>query len=89
MQYLDIRVVGEKEEINELLIILRKIQWCGSVGAGRTIPIYVDGDGSGRLSFGLKINDKIKPIEKHVILDEEKMTKVSDGDDFETHWIGE
>lgn len=32
MQYLDIRVTGEKEEINELLVILRKIQWCGSVG---------------------------------------------------------
>lgn len=89
MQYLDIRVTGEKEEINELLIILRKIQWCGSVGAGRTLPIYVDGDGSGRLSFELKLKEELTPLEKYVVLDKEKMSKVSDGDDFETHWIGE
>lgn len=89
MEYIDIRITGEHEELRELLVILRKLQWCGDIGAGRTLPIYIDGDGSGRLSFEIKRDDKLVNLRDFVNLDSEKMKKVSDGDDFETHWIGE
>lgn len=89
MEYIDIRITGEHEELRELLVILRKLQWCGDIGAGRTLPIYIDGDGSGRLSFDIKKDEKFVNIRDFVNLDSEKMKKVSDGDDFETHWIGE
>lgn len=88
-KYLDIRISGEDEEINELLIILRKIEWCGNIGAGRTLPIYIDGDGSGRLSFHIKRNDEFKSICDIVKLDKDSLEKVSNGDDFEEHYIGE
>ena len=93
---LDLVVTGGNEEIRELLILLRKIQWCGRTGSSRTIPIHVDGDGSARLSFYVNNQefnpdwiDTCKDIKEVVSLDMEKMKKVSDGDDFELQFIGE
>jgi hypothetical protein len=88
-KFLDIRISGEDEEIRELLIILRKIEWCGDVGAGRSMPIYIDGDGSARLSFEYKNGDELKPISELVKLDKKALDKVSDGEDFQEHYIGE
>jgi hypothetical protein len=66
------------------------MQWCGDVGVGRKLPIVIDGDGAGRLQFQfIEENGKFKDIRETVNLDEEKLKKVSDGDDFETHYIGD
>ena len=93
---LDLVVTGSNEEIKELLILLRKIQWCGRTGSSRTIPIHVDGDGSARLDFYVNNKefdpnwiDTCKDIKEIVSLDLDKMKKVADGDDFETQYIGE
>jgi len=100
---LDLTVIGGKEEIKELLFVLSKIQWLGMIGSGRTIPVHVDGDGSARLKFFVKdvpkenegkevdpdwIKDYTNVLEL-VQLDKKKLEKVSDGDDFETQYIGE
>ena len=90
-KYVDLRVTALCDaDLNDFLIALRKMQWCGDVGAGRKLPIVIDGDGSGRLDFQyIQENGKLKNIRENVTLDEEKMKKVSDGHDFETHYIGE
>lgn len=46
-----IGVVGREAEVVEFLHVLSRIQWCGNVGTCRTIPVTVDGDGSGQLRF--------------------------------------
>jgi hypothetical protein len=93
---LDLVVTGGDEEIRELLILLRKIQWCGRTGCSRKIPVFVDGDGSARLSFYVNNQefnpdwiDTCKDIKEIVSLDMEKMKKVGEGDDFELQCIGE
>ena len=101
---LDLTVIGGKEEIKELLFVLSKIQWLGMIGSGRTIPVHVDGDGSARLKFYIKDVPKEKDGQKIdvkswiedytsvlelVELDKDILKKVSDGDDFETQYIGE
>jgi hypothetical protein len=74
-KYIDVRITALSDaDIKDILILLRKIQWCGEAGASRNIPINVDGDGSGYYDFNLI---------------EEKLKKVSDGDDFETTYLGE
>ena len=90
-KYIDIRVTALDDEVlGEFLIALRKMQWCGDVGAGRTLPIMIDGDGAGRLQFKtIQEDGKMKDIREFVNLDEDNMKKVSDGDDFETHYIGD
>ena len=50
-RYIDVRVVGNSDEIDDFLELCRAIQYLGSVGASRELRVYVDGDGSGRLSF--------------------------------------
>lgn len=91
-KHIDIRVtaLGE-EELKEFIIALRKIQWCGNVGASRTLPIHIDGDGSGGMKFEIinKAGDEMIDISTIVNLDEKAMDKVAYGDDFETHYIGE
>jgi hypothetical protein len=87
--YVDIRVIALDEEVlKEIMIALRKMEWCGSVGAGRTLPIYIDGDGAGRLNFQVIKKEGTTNISDIVKLDEDKIKKVRSGDDFETHYIG-
>ena len=100
---LDLTVIGNEIEINELLFILRKIEWCGNIGASRTLPIHVDGDGSGRLHFyvkqvpkeeqGKKVDpswiEEYEPLSERVLLNEKEMDSIAYGNDFKTHWIGE
>jgi hypothetical protein len=55
---LDIKVIGQEIEIVELLKVLGAIQYLGDVGSSRDIKVSVDGDGSGRLSFRVKVEGK-------------------------------
>jgi hypothetical protein len=88
--YVDVRVSGGKEEIQELLELLTKIQILGSIGSNRTIPVTVDGDGSNRLRFTTTSteNDQIekmkefRPIQKFI-------SEVEEGGDISEHYIGE
>lgn len=92
--YLDLRVTALSDaDMNDFLIALRKIQYCGEIGANRLIPIQVDGDGSGQINIERHIkelkNTSLKNIRDIVNLDETKLAKVNDGHDFDTHYIGE
>jgi hypothetical protein len=49
--HLDIRVVGNKEELSAFVGLCKVIQYLGRSGSSRDIKLSVDGDGSGRLSF--------------------------------------
>lgn len=49
--YVTVKISGGNSELNEVLNLLAKIQYLGSVGATCTIPVTVDGDGSGQLRF--------------------------------------
>lgn len=92
-KYIDLRITAiSDEDLKDFLIALRKIQWCGDAGASRTLPLHIDGDGSGAIDVSIFDDDSesgFKNLREIVNLDETKMKKVSDGDDFETHWIGE
>jgi len=92
-KYIDLRITAiSDEDLKDFLIALRKIQWCGDVGASRTIPLHIDGDGSGSIDvdvFDESSEGGFKNLRDMVNLDENKMKKVSDGEDFETQWIGE
>lgn len=88
--YVDIRVTGGKEEINELLVLLTKIQVLGSVGSNRTIPVTVDGDGSARLKFETPSYED-NQIDKIRKFDSVKkfIEEVESGEDISVHYIGE
>ena len=96
--YIDIRVTGGNEEINELILLLSKIQYLGEVGAGRTIPVVVDGDGSGALRFSAKdgtgnevFQQAMEIIRSGKILngDREPFEDQVDDVKIEKHYIGE
>jgi len=85
--YINVKIEGGKSEISEILSLFAKIQYLGSLGATVTIPVVVDGDGSGQLKFTTTdtennlINDfKIESFKEEVNNGVEKT---------ESHWIGE
>jgi hypothetical protein len=85
--YVNIRVEGGKSEINELLSLLAKIQYLGQIGANDTIPVVVDGDGSGQLKFTTTDTDN-NLIDDYKI--EEFKKQVQEGNSkIDPHWIGE
>ena len=88
--YLDVRVSGGKEEIQELLELLTKIQILGSVGSNRTIPVTLDGDGSARLRFETTSteNDQIEKIKEFRSI-QKFISEVEEGENISTHYIGE
>lgn len=88
--YIDVRISGDKPEIQEMLELLTKIEILGSVGANRTIPVTVDGDGSARLSFKT-LNTEENQIERmREFRSIEKFIKeVESGEDISGHYIGE
>lgn len=85
-KYLDIRVTAlSDEDLNDFLILLRKINECGIQGMNRTIEVQVDGDGSGQYDFnidGISINDMI-------LLDPEETQNVIDGKENFKSYLGE
>ena len=93
-KFIDLRITAiSDEDLKDFLIALRKIQYCGDVGANRLLPIQIDGDGSGGIKVEMhekEITDvKLKNLREIANLDENKMKSVDDGHDFETHYIGE
>ena len=85
--YVTVKISGGNSELNEVLSLLAKIQYLGSVGATCTIPVTVDGDGSGQLRFetleteeNLIDNYKLEEFKNQVGSGAEKMAD---------HWIGE
>ena len=93
-KYIDLRITAiSDEDLKDFLIALRKIQYCGDIGANRLLPIRVDGDGSGQIDVEIYESElkspKLKNLRDLVNLDEEKLQSVNDGNDFETQYIGE
>jgi hypothetical protein len=58
MNYIDIRIHGNKETLTNFLVLLAKIRYLGSVGASRDIVVNVDGDGIDRLNFEQLLDGK-------------------------------
>lgn len=93
-KFIDLRITTLcNEDLIDFLTAVRKIQHCGDVGINRLIPIRVDGDGSGHINVEIhtkKITDsELKNIRDVINLNKNEIQKVNDGDDFETHYIGE
>lgn len=93
-KHIDLRITAiSDEDLKDFLIALRKIQYCGDIGANRLLPIRVDGDGSGQIDVEIHESElnspKLKNLRDLVNLDEEKLQSVNDGNDFETQYIGE
>jgi hypothetical protein len=85
--YIDVKISGGKSEISEILNLFAKIQYLGSVGATCTIPVVVDGDGSGQLRFQTLETDE-NWIDKFQL--ESFKDQVGSGvEQTENHWIGE
>jgi hypothetical protein len=93
-KFIDLRISAiSDEDLKDFLIALRKIQYCGDIGANRLLPIRIDGDGSGQINVEIihdELNSpKLKNLRDLINLDEEKLKRVNDGDDFDTQYIGE
>lgn len=76
-KYMEMKVVGFEPELKEFVRVCQMIQECGRVGTCRTIPVVVDGDGSGKLSFEVN-GERIPPLDR--MSDDEPLPKM---------WIGE
>ena len=48
MEKVELIILGNISEIKDFLKLCGKIQWCGAHGTCRTVPVVIDGDGSGR-----------------------------------------
>jgi hypothetical protein len=77
---MNIRVVGQKSELKDFIRLCKVIQRLGQVGSCRKIPLIVDGDGSGQLSF-YGIDENNEPVEFN--------SEGVDVDKIEEMWIGE
>ena len=93
-KHIDLRITAiSDEDLKDFLIALRKIQYCGDIGANRLLPIRIDGDGSGQIDVEIHESElnslKLKNLRDLVNLDEEKLQIVNDGGDFDTQYIGE
>ena len=85
--YVTVKISGGNSELNEVLNLLAKIQYLGSVGATCTIPVTVDGDGSGQLRFET-LETEGNLIDNYKL--ESFKTQVDSGaEQTENHWIGE
>lgn len=98
--HVDIRITGEEFEIKEFLQLLAKIQYLGTVGSSKTIPVHVDGDGSGHLRFEvvsesdppsdiMKRYNQLIIDDKIIGIDSESFKSQLNNNKLETHFIGE
>ena len=85
--YVNVEISGGQSEINEVLSLLAKIQYLGAVGASCTIPVTVDGDGSGQLRF--KTIETEENLIDNYKLESFKNQVDSGAEKTENHWIGE
>jgi len=93
-KFIDVRITGISDtDLKDFMIALRKIQYCGDIGANRLLPIQIDGDGSGGFNIEMHTeeitNTKLKNLREIVNLDKSKLQKVNDGYNFEVHYLGE
>jgi hypothetical protein len=88
MVYADVRVTGNKEEVQALLLALATVSYLCDTGASRRIVLDVDGDGSANLSFELRGHD-ITP--EPIVLPEDHCLRaaIRDGGDIPNFSIGE
>lgn len=93
MVKINIEVIGEESEIHEFVQLCAKLELSGTWGANVTIPVNIDGDGSGRLCFNAltQTQDRgIVDIVKYARENLKKSFKLEvDSDSIETHYIGE
>lgn len=62
-KHIDIKVIGNEEDLTSFAIIAAFINECRARGACRTLKVVVDGDGSASLSVQSKDEDgKWKPF---------------------------
>jgi len=85
--YINVKISGGQSEINEVLSLLAKIQHLGSIGSTCTIPVTVDGDGSGQLRF--ETLETEKNLVNEFKLESFKDQVSSGAEKTEAHWIGE
>jgi len=93
-KFIDIRVTAiSDEDLKDFLVALRKIQYCGDIGRNVLLPLRIDGDGSGRISIDVHTKEittpKLNNLRNIIKFDTSDIQKVFDGEDFETHYIGE
>ena len=62
---LDLKVLGNKDDILNLLRFLGSVQYCCNIGASRDLKLAVDGDGSADVRFQVKWGgtDNFKDLE--------------------------
>ena len=46
-----LKIYGEDKQIIQFLELCKKMEYMGNIGSSREIPLFVDGDGIGRLRF--------------------------------------
>jgi hypothetical protein len=77
---INIRVTGQESELKDFIRLCKIIQRLGRVGSCRKIPVVVDGDGSGKLSFyGIDESNRLIEFNSEGI----------NVDKIEEIWIGE
>jgi hypothetical protein len=94
MKFIDVRISALSDaDLKDVIISLRKIQYCGEIGSNSLLPIQIDGDGSGIIKFEIHKNEipnpNLKNFKDFVELNSDEMDRVLNGEYFKTHWIGE
>lgn len=80
--YANIKVSGNETDLGDFLLLCKKIEYLCRVGASRTIPVVIDGDGSADLQFDFG--------DIEVNIDELKLERELDsGENLENLYIGE
>ena len=46
-----LKIYGDDAQILQFLELCKKMEYMGNIGSSRLVPVYVDGDGRGRLRF--------------------------------------
>ena len=84
-KFMDIRVVGLESTLKEFVRVLGYLQKCSQLGTCRTIPVRIDGDGSGKIKFAIIDPNSNQPMD---YLDVSQIAIPEDGD-IDVQCIGE
>jgi hypothetical protein len=60
-----VSVVGPEDQLRSFVQLCKTIEWCGDVGASRTVQVDVDGDGAAclKFDFGKLDHSAVEPAE--------------------------